>query len=174
MESTSKCWLIANFEIVAYVLTLIVSILLLLLGRLFGLMDFEKVGEVIGYSALIAALLSLPTKRGVFQYGRYVLLLLPGIGMFMGTGEAPVWVIILYWTVLVIVSIISGVIAAYAYDNIDEVVSRRMLYRNSNVSLFEFTWRYTLDRFCSIAVSILVCGIWLLVMIVVAFGGFTS
>jgi hypothetical protein len=43
----------------------------------------------------------------------------------------------------------------------NEVVSRRMLYRNSNVSLFEFAWLYTLDRFCNITVTIVYHGLWI-------------
>jgi hypothetical protein len=167
---TSKCWVIANFEIVAFVLTLIVSAILLALFGLFGLVNSKDVGEVLGVAA-VAALLSFPTKKGAWQYGRYVLLLLVGIGMIVNRdGDIPVWGTILFWTVFAIASIISGVIAAYAYDNIDEVVSRRMLYRNSNVSLFEFTWRYTLDRFCSIAFSILACISLLVATFAVAFG----
>jgi hypothetical protein len=37
-----------------------------------------------------------------------------------------------------------------------------MLYRNSNVNLFEFSWLYTLDRFCNITFSIVACSLWLL------------
>jgi hypothetical protein len=38
-------------------------------------------------------------------------------------------------------------IAKYTWDNFKEVVSRRMLWRNSNVGLFQKRLEYTLSRF---------------------------
>lgn len=39
------------------------------------------------------------------------------------------------------------VCAIYANRNFDDVVSRRFLFRNSNVSVFEVRWKYTFNRF---------------------------
>jgi len=38
-------------------------------------------------------------------------------------------------------------VAIYTYNNFDEVVSRRMLWRNSNVSLFNEQLKYSIGRF---------------------------
>ena len=55
----------------------------------------------------------------------------------------------LNWLVwLCIPSLIAGVFTAiYAYQNFDDVVSRRFLYRNSAASVFEYEWKYTINRF---------------------------
>jgi membrane protease YdiL (CAAX protease family) len=63
----------------------------------------------------------------------------------------------MFWVVFAVVSLISGWLAYYTYIHYDEVLSRRMLWRNSRVSIFEYRWIYTLDRFCSISVSIVSC-----------------
>lgn len=39
------------------------------------------------------------------------------------------------------------VCAIYANRNFDDVVSRRFLFRNSEVSVFEVQWKYTFNRF---------------------------
>ena len=55
------------------------------------------------------------------------------------------------WSWLVTASIPALLFALfssiYAYRNFDDVVSRRFLYRNSNVSVFEVQWKYTFNRF---------------------------
>ena len=47
-----------------------------------------------------------------------------------------------------IIACIFGIFTAvYANRNFDDVVSRRFLYRNSTVSVFEVQWKYTFNRF---------------------------
>lgn len=54
-----------------------------------------------------------------------------------------------------IAALIAAIVAAvFTAVNIDEVVSMRMLYHNSNVSLFEITWMYTFNRFVTVFASI--------------------
>jgi hypothetical protein len=146
---------------------------------LFVLLDFDVENglnlKIFFYSALIAAVLSYPTNRGTFQFGKYLLLVAFGIFITIGENDAEYtknmdaeftkYAVMVFWIIFIIASIISGIIAFYTYNNIDEVLSRRMLYRNSNVSLFEYSWLYTLDRFCNITLSIIVCTIWLGVII---------
>ena len=47
--------------------------------------------------------------------------------------------------------------AIYANRNFDDVVSRRFLYRNSVVSVFEEQWKYTFNRFfaCFMATTLI-------------------
>ena len=47
--------------------------------------------------------------------------------------------------------------AFYANRNFDDVVSRRFLYRNSDVSVFEEQWKYTFNRFfaCFMATTLI-------------------
>lgn len=169
MGTIFRCWLIANFEIVMYVLLLIVSAILL-----FGFSSLES-GDALKfftYFALFAGMLSFPTNKGAFQFGKYLFLVGMGIVMTVGANNpeyADVMgslIVSSFWIVFIIASVISAVIAVYAYKNIGEVLSRRMLYRNSNVSLFEYSWLYTLDRFCNISLSIVVCIFWLWLIII--------
>jgi hypothetical protein len=152
---------------------------------LFGISDFDVESglnlKVFFYSALIAAMLSYPTNRGVFQFGKYLFLVVIGILMTIGANGAKYandvnvdynYILVGFWGLFIIASIISAIIAIYTYNNIDEVLSRRMLYRNSNVSLFEYSWLYTLDRFCNITLSIVVCTVWLGGIIVIYSGLF--
>ena len=52
-----------------------------------------------------------------------------------------------FWGMLVPATVISTAAAAFTAINFDEVVSRRMRYVNSNVSMFENTLKYTINRF---------------------------
>ena len=53
--------------------------------------------------------------------------------------------------------------AIYANRNFDDVVSRRFLYRNSDVSVFEEQWKYTFNRFfaCFMATTLIALEIML-------------
>jgi hypothetical protein len=161
MGATFKCWLIANFEIVMFFLFFII------LGSLFMFYDIDE--EIWGYMicfALISFVCTCPTNKGVFQFGRYFLILIFGILITVGSHQSDQIIeevktetshlaLRIFWINFAIASIIAIFPAIYTYHHMEEVVSRRMLYRNSNVSLFEFSWKYTLDRFCNITVSIL-------------------
>ena len=58
---------------------------------------------------------------------------------------------------------LSVMIAIFSFRNFDEVVSRRMLWRNSNVSLFQEQLKYAISRFGS---ALLLFGLIELVVIV--------
>jgi|GEM_PF-1056541 hypothetical protein len=175
--NTFKCWLIANFEIAMPFLTLLIgSIVVWIFGANIVAMpdnEFGTKGEVWLMFAMVVGfilLLSIPTNRGTLQFGKYILMW-GGIIYFVWFykenplgGEAltetqialyehiRMW----FWIIFSVVSAISGYLAFYTFVNFDEVTSRRMLWRNSNVSLFEISMLYTLDRFCNISVSLLV------------------
>lgn len=171
---TFKCWLIANFEIVMFLLTVIVSII-----AIWGFADIKNENAVTMCLCVLAlvAIFSLPTKRGVLQFGKYILML-GGIILLMWGVKKGGWVtdinekemferfITWFWAVFSIATAISIWFAIYTYVNIHEVVSRRMLYRNSNVNLFEFSWLYTLDRFCNVTVSIVTCTLGFIFLII--------
>jgi hypothetical protein len=154
-----------------YVFTLIVNTILV-----FGFSDINNklIFQGFMYSALFAGIVSLPTKSSVFQFGKYLVVVGMGILFTIMASKSEgfqkldiqaqkffIIMMIVCWTVFIVASIISAFIAVYTYKNIGEVLSRRMLYRNSNVSIFEYSWLYTLDRFCNISISITVCIFWL-------------
>lgn len=66
--------------------------------------------------------------------------------------QEPLFTSVFWITLSVcIVSLSIAMMAAFfTCHNMDEVVSRRMLYHNSNVSLFEITWMYTFNRFVAV------------------------
>jgi hypothetical protein len=153
-----------------YVFALIVSAILVF-G--FSNANSEFILKGFAYSALIAGSISIPTKRGVFQFGKYLLLvgmgilftvLIPKTEEFQKLDIQSQKILnimtVVFWIVFILASIVSAILAVYAYRNIREVLSRRMLYRNSHVGIFEYSWLYTLDRFCNITVSIVVCTFW--------------
>ena len=56
--------------------------------------------------------------------------------------------------------------AVYANHNFDDVVSRRFLYRNSNVSVFEQRWKYTFNRLYAGFMTVFAIGLELMLVII--------
>lgn len=70
----------------------------------------------------------------------------------------------IFWVTLpvCIISLLAAVMSAlFTCHNMDEVVSRRMLYHNSNVSLFEITWMYTFNRFVAVLSGLTSLGLFI-------------
>ncbi len=65
------------------------------------------------------------------------------------------------WTLFIVGCVAGGIAAFYAFRNYPEVVSRRMLWRSSRVSLLESQYAYAVNRFCATASSIILayCGV---------------
>lgn len=105
MNSTIKCWLIANLETLGGV-----SFLFFLFACSIHGNSYTKVAQ--------------PTD-GHIPISHWII-----IGMTI--------LIAIYFSILV---------AIFTYRNFDEVVDRRMLWRNSNVSLFHAQLKYSLSRF---------------------------
>jgi len=153
---TFKSWLIANLEIVfSFFLALIV------LGAImFGDFDAEYLTTIVGVSAIVFVIAFTCLKHGLigFVVGCICsgILLVPA---FLESGRAVLLI------VFAVVAVIVGVLMAiYAYSNFDEVVSRRFMYRNSAVSVFEESWKYAFNRF--FAGFILVWGLAMEIMVI--------
>ena len=56
--------------------------------------------------------------------------------------------------------VVALAIGIYTAINMDDVVSRRMLYVNSDVSMFDMTLKYSLNRFMAAFVYISWAGLW--------------
>ncbi len=73
------------------------------------------------------------------------------------------------WSWLIIAAIPAFFFALfssiYAYRNFDDVVSRRFLFRNSNVSVFEVQWKYTFNRFYAGFMTVFAIGLELMIFI---------
>ena len=184
--STFKCWLVANFEIALFWLTMIVGGIFFLIFANPKAEIFEKYAHILIFGSLFVWAFTTPTTSSAFQYGKYFVMvgafILLWWGFKEGIKEAPPETFVEKmlglvltgggWVFFAITSAISGWLAHFTYRNIDEVLSRRMLYRNSNVSLFEYTWKYVLDRFCNISFSIVTCTVWLAVIIIISLNKF--
>jgi len=177
MSSTFKYWLVANFEIFIFLLTIILCpIFFFITYTIVGaeIADPENVDEEtiwrFGFGIIWIILMvpfTLPTKNAGTDGLRYILMFII-VFFFMWWTTQPEcdeahseilghifkW----FWKIVLPAATVIGVwIARYTFRNFDEVVSRRMLYRNSNVSLFELRWKYTLNRFGCISVSLVMC-----------------
>ena len=148
MSSTFKCWLIANFEIIFCVLTVVA-------GAIYykSTEDVEIMIMFILMSILLFVFCT-PSKSAGLQFVKYGVMVIAVIFFAADFG----WI----WIVFGIATVFSAVTAFYTFYNMDEVVSRRLIWRSSNVALFEYAWVYTLDRFCSITVTIVTCVTWLI------------
>lgn len=145
-----KSWLIANYE----------NIMAVILITLFEFLLFTS------------DTIPIESRNTIAGWG--TLLLLMGIGIIGGAGSrsnlmdifnllamTAAYIAVFYAIAIEILGIslwifilslcTSGCMAIsaalFTAKHINDVLSRRMLYFNSNVSLFEITWKYTLNRF---------------------------
>ena len=173
--TTFKCWFIANFEIAMLIFTAIISTIICCIFS-----GTEEVFSVLFQSILLLVVWTFPTNRSNLQFGKYIVMLGGAILLTYGaknegwtfindeTGKDMLSTFITWlWVIFSIATVISGWLAYYTYINISEVVSRRMLWRNSNVNLLEFSLRYTLERFCNATVSIVTCALEIILIIMV-------
>lgn len=65
--------------------------------------------------------------------------------------------------VCIVSLLVATVSSIFTFRNMGEVVSLRMLYHNSNVSLFEITWMYTLNRFVAVISGLSSLGLFIFV-----------
>jgi low affinity Fe/Cu permease len=161
--TTFKYWMVANFEILAAVVAGFISILLVLCFYNEEQHPNETVGDVVIVFFFLFLLTCAQGKSRYLSLIKYIIALLICIGVTLvssdgeTTTEISTTVIVFWWIFLVAGTIIGIKLAIFTNRNIDEIVSRRMLYRNSSVDLFEIKWLYTLDRFAGTASSIAMC-----------------
>jgi hypothetical protein len=168
MNDTTKCWVIANFEIVLFwCVGIIGTVLAIIIRLIIGSLVANAVAICMATGALLA-LAVIPTKEKLPGIVKYIFLIMIGVLLtlseFIDMGEENPFLVlssywIVYWVVFIAGSLLGRAIAIYTYHNFQEVVSRRMLYRNSNVDLFEIRWKYVIDRFTNIAWSSIACFI---------------
>ena len=69
-----------------------------------------------------------------------------------------------FWVIIISIGALAfGLFTSvYANRNFDDVVSRRFLYRNSDVSVFEYRWKYTFNRLYAGFMTVFAIGVQLL------------
>ena len=145
-------WLIANLETVALVILCVVFGLLFLNTETEVLEQSERRGLFIGIFVVMVTPAAFTSKN--FSAGLILFALIAAGYLYLIVnhteisadpvlGSGLLWMFV-FGTVSLVAAIAVGIFTAV---NMDDVVSRRMLYVNSDVSMFEMTLLYSLNRF---------------------------
>mgnify|MGYP000785087328 FL=1 len=161
-------WIIANFEGVLISIVFAISAIILFSNPPMGddgtILSTKAILELFTISAVFLAALTLQTKScgvGVIKYLLLLAFLIWGHGI-LEDSQLQILSWTLAWIVFVGGSVIGIVSAIYVFLNFDDVVSLRMLYRNSSVSLFEIEWQYIIERFTCISFATFINAYWLI------------
>lgn len=173
MKNTFKSWLIANLEAIAEVIAVSLTIVLILCliktGEVFS--NSESVSNSENGSNLILCLfaasvgLTMPGKGirdSMTALGVGIFLLAIPLLIVVDKGLISITSLCLWGAIIAITAIIPAIyIAKFAYNNVEEVLSRRFFYRNSKVNYLEFKVKYAIERFitswrCIMAIGLFV------------------
>ena len=158
-------WLVANFEVFVTVLLCIVFGILFAVGiDSFVFTAQEKWGLI----AVAVFFMALPASITVknFEMSMILFLLMLAGYIYVIVSPDTIGSATLPWmpTALITTGVVSLVVALaigiYTAINMDDVVSRRMLYVNSDVGMFDMTLKYSLNRFMAAFVYISWAGLW--------------
>lgn len=158
MSDTFKFWLVANFGIILTVISMSVSsVLAFAIGRtefwgdasslvvVFVLTAFfvafpgKKISDSLGFYTVVICFLSvLLSGASVNEFDDFSIIFKSGFFIYCCVCLVGSWVV-------------AGILMPFVSANIDEIVSRCMRYRNSNVDLFEFKWKYMIALFLDIS-----------------------
>lgn len=165
---TFVSWIIANFEGVLISIVFAISAIILFSNPPMEddgtIMSTKAILEFFTISAVFLAGLTLQTKScgvGVIKYLLLLAFLIWGHDI-LEDSQLQILSWTLAWIVFVGSSVIGIISAIYVFLNFDDVVSLRMLYRNSNVALFEIEWQYIIERFTCISFAIFINAYWLI------------
>ena len=173
MKNTFKSWLIANLEAIAEVIAVSLTIVLILCliktGEVFS--NSESVSNSENGSNLILCLFAASVGLTMPGKGIRDSLTALGVGLFLlaipllivvDKGFISITSLCLWGAIIAITAIIPAIyIAKFAYNNVEEVLSRRFFYRNSKVNYLEFKVKYAIERFitswrCIMAIGLFV------------------
>lgn len=181
MGSTIKYWIVANLGLLIWILILFMGVLDVDLGEVKQLFFGQQMNDPLtpkqqeiifwGVALVGGGVFCLPTKKMGESLSRYFIFVFLMFYVFSyasselneiieTTLEATPAEIAVVNRMIQIVWIGFGgshllalLFAVYIYRNFDEVVSRRMLYRNSAVDMFEEQLKYTICQFMDHALA---------------------
>lgn len=150
-----KSWLISNIEFLFIFLYLILAIIFqnqiayetpawakVICLLVFGFFVYGILASLADAGILGSILVGIMGLAVIVLAMTYVL------GGLSGKLEASATVngvgVAIYFILSFVLSIIAAV---FGFRNFDDVVDRRWLFRNSNVSIYEEEWKYALNRF---------------------------
>lgn len=154
-KSPLKSWIIANFEEIGSILISAIWLIYTLIHAPYG----QCGNELLVYFGLQLLVLFLLFICIFYAIGLRNIL----FKLLMSIGEVAVLIFFAYsdgtyyyllLTTTIIATVIGGLTAftcsRFVYFNFEDVVSRHISYRNSDVDQFEDKWKYTIDRFAVI------------------------
>ena len=152
-------WLIANFEVFVTVLLCIVFGILFAVGIDSFVFTAQEKWGLISVAVFLMALKNFEMSMILF------LLMLAGYIYVIVSPDVVSNATLLWMPTALIASgavslVVALAIGIYTAINMDDVVSRRMLYVNSDVSMFDMTLKYSLNRFMAAFVYISWAGLW--------------
>lgn len=162
---TLLSWLIANIEVfTTVVLVLVFEVYVFTAGAAAVAADDQwmlAVGGAMGIVAGKTVIGGVPTKNTVGDIVNLCVIVVVYILVWTVTSDdgefhafyAP------SVSVLCVSLVVAAAVAAFTLRNFDEVVSRRMLYANSNASLFGIAAMYTFNRFVAAFSSVTTFGL---------------
>lgn len=159
MNKTAKYWLVANSNCLLIGFWLLILLMLILIVILFPGINIAVSGFVVSL-VFSAPAFSFKDKGIVFNVviGAWLYIAL----IYMALTAGYVYPVIAMLLSLAVGFILSIPIAKFTKDNFDEIVSRRMRWRSSNVDLFDMQWKFTLNRYIVFAFGIAAIVLFLL------------
>lgn len=160
-------WLIANFETIATIVLGTVFCLLIFCGTDWA--AGEDRNFCIGLVVSMILLMAVPSLFTAKSFGVTLVFFILIIGSLIYTAlnlsvikpEAQTYSIAVKLLISSVPAFILAIpVGIFTARNMDEVVSRRMLYVNSNVDMFEMTLKYTLNRFMAAFIYLVWAGLW--------------
>lgn len=158
-------WVIANFEIILTVVICIVFGILFAKGIDPGTFSTEEKWGIIAIAVFCMAMpASMTVKNFSMSAIMFALMLAEYIYVILHIGDISDSIILSAARTLLAVGAVSFVLSVtvgiYTAINMDDVVSLRMLYVNSDVDMFDMTLKYSLNRFMAAFVYISWAGLW--------------
>lgn len=159
---TFTSWIVANIEIVLAVITTILGILIFIFGVELNYTDEQFANILIAgiimfvFYGFISLMKSFEESIFLFLFALLIFI----CGSVFESETDPIgslFFLIRYcilgswgigWLIFAVSCVLGIITAIFSSVNFSEVTSRSMLYRNSNVSMFESRVKYVINRFC--------------------------
>ena len=150
---TLLAWLIANIEAFTTVLLLVIFEVYIFTANIATIssddMGMLAVGGALGIVAAKTLMGGVPTKNTIGDVVNLCIVIVAYAIIWLITSDDDMYDNFYppLITILCMSLVIAVIVAIFTFRNFNEVVSRRILFINSNVSLFEIAGMYTFNRF---------------------------
>lgn len=135
---TVLSWLIANLETLCLVILTVITILKV------NITDESGLNTVAGIGLIAYFIFATISSAKSFWGSLIIALIAAFVHLYLYTEVNS-----MFWVVFIPTLVVSIAVGIFTAIFKDAVISRRMLYVNSGVSMFEFSLLYALNRFFS-------------------------